>query len=251
MHAVRSLCTRVVEIDGGHVVADGNTDDVVSGYVAQQTSGTRLRDGPAQAPRQATLSSDRRRPRWIAEDGRGGPYHSSRPLTVEIEVEVYARQRRLPGGLRPAAAGGQVFAPGTPTPRRRSGRHLDVGRSTLRCVLPAGMLNEGSYAVAPRADVYRSHWIVHGDDAIWFEVIKDHSDSPFSWISNPGPSRRCSTGRRCRAATPSRLPWRLSRRTPWRLSRRPPRQRPCRRRRSDVTAAEDVIVQASAGAEGS
>ncbi len=26
-----------------------------------------------------------------------------------------------------------------------------------------------------------------GDDAIWFEVIKDHSDSPFFWIRSPGP----------------------------------------------------------------
>ncbi len=54
-------------------------------------------------------------------------------------------------------------------------------------MIPAGMLNEGSYAVAPRADVYKSHWIVNGDEAIWFEVIKDHLESPFSWVRNPGP----------------------------------------------------------------
>ncbi len=64
---------------------------------------------------------------------------------------------------------------------------LSVGRSTLRCVIPAGMLNEGSYAVAPRADVYRSHWIVNGDEAVWFDVVKDHLESPFSWVRHPGP----------------------------------------------------------------
>ncbi|MBN2404402.1 MAG: hypothetical protein JXE06_02345, partial [Coriobacteriia bacterium] len=37
-----------------------------------------------------------------------------------------------------------------------------------------------------RADVYKSHWIVSGDDAIWFEVVKDHLESPFALVSNPG-----------------------------------------------------------------
>jgi hypothetical protein len=41
--------------------------------------------------------------------------------------------------------------------------------------------------VAPRADVYRSHWIVNGDEAIWFDVVKDHLESPFTWNTNPGP----------------------------------------------------------------
>jgi len=40
--------------------------------------------------------------------------------------------------------------------------------------------------VVPRADVYRSYWIVNGDDAVWFEVVKDHLESPFSLVSNPG-----------------------------------------------------------------
>ena len=35
--------------------------------------------------------------------------------------------------------------------------------------------------------MYQSYWIVNGDDAIWFDVVKDHLESPFSWVSNPGP----------------------------------------------------------------
>ena len=63
---------------------------------------------------------------------------------------------------------------------------LKVGHNTLRSVIPAGMLNEGSYAVAPRAGVYRRYWIVNGDEAVWFDVVKDHLESPYSWIKQPG-----------------------------------------------------------------
>ena len=73
---------------------------------------------------------------------------------------------------------------------------LRVGHNTLRSLIPAGLLNEGSYAVAPRAGVYRRYWIVNGDDAVWFDVVKDHFESPFSWIKHPGLSRRCSSGAR-------------------------------------------------------
>ncbi len=27
---------------------------------------------------------------------------------------------------------------------------------------------------------------MNGDDSVWFEVIKDHSESPFFWVRNPG-----------------------------------------------------------------
>ena len=186
MNAVRSLCTRAIQIDGGRVVADGNTDDVVGGYVAQQTSGT-------------SSAMDLRRPlgndselrivavRVLDPEGRqGGPFHSSRSLTVEIEVEVYRANEGYQVGFDLLAAGGQVFRTWHTDASPQDWPPLVVGRNLLRCTMPAGMLNEGSYAVAPRADVHRSHWIIHGDDAIWFEVIKDHSDSPFFWIRSPG-----------------------------------------------------------------
>ena len=64
------------------------------------------------------------------------------------------------------------------------------------------MLNEGSYAVAPRADVYRNHWIVNGDEAIWFDVLKDHLESPFAWVTNPG-----TRGSALRVGHGGRRPW--------------------------------------------
>jgi lipopolysaccharide transport system ATP-binding protein len=186
MNAVRGLCTRAVQIDQGRLVADGPTDEVVRDYIAQQTaSGSSLKLARALGKPDELLVTDVR----VKDDrGRsGGPFHSSRPIHIEIDVEVARSNEGYQVGFDLMAAGGLALRswhtdgpPGAWPP-------LPVGRSTLRCVIPAGVLNEGSYAVAPRADVYRSHWIVKGDDAVWFEVIKDHSESPYFWIRSPGP----------------------------------------------------------------
>ena len=117
----------------------------------------------------------------------GGPFHSSRPITVEIDVDVSRTNEGYQVGFDLMAAGGLALRSWHTDGSPDGWPPLPAGKGTLRCVIPAGMLNEGSYSIAPRADVYRSHWIVKGDDAIWFEVIKDHSESPYFWARRPGP----------------------------------------------------------------
>ena len=160
--------------------------------------------------RTASSSSPRLRvldPRGSA----GGPFHSRRRSPSRSTSRSSARTRRTRSGSTCSAPAAWRSAPGTPTGRPTSGPNLPVGTTTLRCTVPAGLLNEGSYAVAPTADVYRSHWIVNGDDAIWFEVIKDHSESPFFWVKNPGPvapvlAWQAATGDQLAEAVPAETP---------------------------------------------
>ena len=187
MNAVRGLCTRVVQIDGGRLVADGETDDVVRGYIAEQMSETSavldlsrslgndheleitgLRVAGPVGPLGRALPQQGVPQR---RDGDHGP-PSGRGVSGRLR-SARGRRPRLPNlahGLLPR---------GLAATRPRA-------QSCCAARFPQGILNEGSYAVMPRADVHRSHWIVHGDDAVWFEVIKDHSDSPYFWIRSPG-----------------------------------------------------------------
>ena len=186
MNAVRGLCTRVVQIDGGRLVADGETDDVVRGYIAEQMSET-----SAVLDLSRSLGNDHELEitglRVVDESGRsGGPFHSRESLSVEMEIMVHRQDVGYQVGFDLLAAGGPVFRTWHTDCSPEDWPQLVIGRNLLRCTIPAGILNEGSYAVMPRADVHRSHWIVHGDDAVWFEVIKDHSDSPYFWIRSPG-----------------------------------------------------------------
>ncbi|MFA4966502.1 MAG: polysaccharide ABC transporter ATP-binding protein [Thermoleophilia bacterium] len=187
MNAVRSLCTRAVQIDGGRLVADGHTEDVVRNYIVEQTtdSATKL-DLARPIGKEGELLLTGLRvldPRGKA----GGPFHSKEELTVEIDVSVFRPNEAYQVGFDLICANGLAFRSWHTDGDPGGWPALPVGDTTLRCTVPAGVLNEGSYGVVPRADVYRSHWIVNGDDSVWFEVIKDHSESPYFWTRNPGP----------------------------------------------------------------
>jgi lipopolysaccharide transport system ATP-binding protein len=187
MGAVRGLCTRVVEIEGGHVVADGPAEQIVDAYVANQLAGS---GSALHLPRPLGNGDELliTAVRVLDDEGKSaGPFHSSQPITVEIDVDVARSNAAYQVGFDLLSGGGLVLRTWHTDGPPDDWPQLTVGLNTLRSVIPAGMLNEGSYAVAPRADVYRSHWLVNGDEAVWFEVVKDHLESPFSWVKNPGP----------------------------------------------------------------
>jgi lipopolysaccharide transport system ATP-binding protein len=187
MGAVRGLCTRVIEIEQGHPVADGPTEEIVNHYIAEQLqTGGSVLDLPRPLGKSDELVITA--VRVLGDEGKTvGPFHSSRPITIEIDADVARTNAAYQVGFDLLSSGGLVLRTWHTDGPPDDWPQLTVGRTTLRSVIPAGMLNEGSYAVAPRADVYRSHWIVNGDEAVWFDVVKDHLESPFTWNTNPGP----------------------------------------------------------------
>ena len=188
MGAVRGLCTRAVEIEGGHLVADGPSDDVVHEYTVKQlrTYGSVLNlPRPLGKPDELLITAVR----VVDSDGSTeGPFHSSQPIAIEVDVDIArANPAYQVGFALMSSGGGHVLLSWHTDGPPDEWPSLQEGRNTLRCVIPAGLLNEGSFAVAPRADVYQSHFIVNGDEAIWFDVVKDHLESPLSWARSPGP----------------------------------------------------------------
>ncbi len=186
MVAVRNLCTRVVELDKGRLVADGPSDEIVKAYISAQTEagGTELHlQQPLGRPEELVVTGAR----VLDEQGRSeGPFHSSRPLFVEIDVEVARENEGYQVGFDLLSVDGLVLRSWHTDGPEGDWPPLRAGRATLRCEVPAGLLNEGRYAVAPRADVYRTYWLVNGDDAVWFEMLRDHSESPLSLGGSPG-----------------------------------------------------------------
>ena len=188
MGAVRSLCTRVVEIEEGTVVADAPSDEAVNAYIANQMAagGAILHlPRPLGNPDELLITAVR----VVDEDGRTeGPFHSSRPIAVEIDVDVARENAAYQIGFDLLSGdGGLILRSWHTDGPPDQWPPIKAGHSTLRCELPVGVLNEMKYGVAPRADVYSSHWLVHGDEAIWFDAVKDHHESPFSWVWSPGP----------------------------------------------------------------
>ena len=144
MGAVRGLCSRVVEIEDGHPVADGPADQVVNDYIARQ-----LKTGGAvlHLPRPLGRSDELliTAVRVVDDEGKTqGPFHSSRPITIEIDVDVARTNAAYQVGFDLLSGGGPVLRSWHTDGPPDEWVPLNEGRNTLRSVITAGMLNEGS-----------------------------------------------------------------------------------------------------------
>jgi hypothetical protein len=50
---------------------------------------------------------------------------------------------------------------------------------TIRCVIPAGLLNAGVYRLAPRVSIHNISWLIQCDHLLEFEVMLSHGITPY------------------------------------------------------------------------
>ncbi|HUK77393.1 MAG TPA: ABC transporter ATP-binding protein, partial [Thermoleophilia bacterium] len=88
MGAVRGLCTRVVEIEGGQLVADGPPGEIVNKYIAKQLAGSGAvldLPRPLGIPEELLITAVR----VLDDEGHAvAPFHSNSPMFIEIDLEV-------------------------------------------------------------------------------------------------------------------------------------------------------------------
>ncbi len=56
---------------------------------------------------------------------------------------------------------------------------LKTGRNRICCEIPGGLLNSGTYVIAPRISLHCIRWIVKLDSSLLFNVELTHGKSPF------------------------------------------------------------------------
>lgn len=181
MQAVRRLCNRGILLDGGRLIADGDTESVVRRYLASidaPNTGRRRWDDPAERPGDDTCRVVE--VRVTDNEGRpSGSFFSRRPIHVEIELDSRASEPTFVAGFDLATTDGVVVLRShTSDVSEDAAPRLAPGLNAVRCTIPPGLLNTGRYAlhlrIAPR---YWGTWVAHLDDVLWFDVIADHGDS--------------------------------------------------------------------------
>jgi lipopolysaccharide transport system ATP-binding protein len=188
MPAVKSLCSRVIQIHHGELIRDGDPNWVIDRYLRG--------DGDGLKPERLWGSSEHRpgneqfrlvAMRVLGADGELlGTYPSSRPIVVEMEFDLAS----VAGALCVAfdlinRDGNVVFRSAHNDRREQDWPVLKVGRNRLRCVVPPGLLNAGTYFVAPKVGLHSIAWIINGNAELSFQVQMDHSESPFWNTDDP------------------------------------------------------------------
>ena len=178
MPTILRLCDRSILLDGGSVVSDGCSADVVERYLGGTgTSCERVWADPAQAPGDAVA---RLRAVRVLDDAGApaGAIDIRRGCLIEIEYDC------LPGAgsLRPTAvfqllnqAGTVLFASGDFTNLGWRRRPREAGRVHSRCRIPGDLLAEGRFTLLAAVVHYNPN-LLHAieRDAVTFTVV-DHS----------------------------------------------------------------------------
>lgn len=187
MQAIRSLCRTAIQLDGGRIVRRGDAKSVVAQYLTEQaeTKGSiSWPDGRGPGDQEARLASIE----VLDENGRlVNLVNADRPFVVRITVDLARVDSALCVGFDLATDEGSIVfrtyqTDGNPDEWPR----LRVGRNTLDCAIPAGLLNDGRYLVLPRVGIHCVRWIVREEAAVAFEVQRSVGTSPYSVTERPG-----------------------------------------------------------------
>ena len=186
MQAIRSLCTRVVELQQGKVVDSGAPSEVVDRYLRLQGGATgvlelegdaRLGDGEVLLAAVRILGPDRRPTPVVI---------SSEPFTVQMDVDLESVPFGLTIGFDLALSDTTVaFRSYQTDSDPAQWPELKPGRNRLDCLIPANLLNAGRYTVQPRISSDRQRWIVRKGN-VSFDVQRDPGASIHALASKPG-----------------------------------------------------------------
>jgi lipopolysaccharide transport system ATP-binding protein len=186
MQAVRSLCTRVVQLQDGRVVDSGPPARIVDQYLKLQggTDGVLTWEGDDRpGDDDVRLAAVR----ILGADFLSTPVViTSQAFSVQMDIDI----ERVPTGLTVGfdlslTDGTVVFRSYQTDSAPDRWPALAPGRNRLECGIAANLLNTGRYTVHPRISIDRVRWIVHGG-SVSFEVHRDPGDSLNALVDKPG-----------------------------------------------------------------
>ena len=182
MSAIKSLCSRAIQIDRGKLVADGDPNTVVGRYLKGSSNGLEpQRVWPDPENRPGNTQFRLLGMRVVNVNGELlETYPSSQPVLVEMEFDLAFSHSALCVGFDLIDRHGNVVFRSAHNDRHeRDWPALKVGRNRLQCDIPSGLLNFGTYYVAPKVGLHAIAWTINGDVELSFQVQVDHSESPF------------------------------------------------------------------------
>ena len=183
MSAVQSLCHRAIWLDGGRIVAQGNTRDVVGEYLQKAfvllTESTW--DDPSEAPGSAGVRL--RRVCLHPVDGSAqDPVTLETPFVVEIEYWNMHAGARFHLELNVISETGVLIFKTAASRRPDANGSRPVGLFRDVCHVPAHLLNAGVHRI--ELLVTRDHMNIEfrKEDIVVFEVLE--SETPRPWQGN-------------------------------------------------------------------
>jgi len=166
MTAIRELCGRAVWLNSGEIVGTGNTKEIVSGYLQENTRSVKEQIWPDAGTAPGNDRVRLRLARLINKGEENTSINVHSPLDVEIEYWNLVPGTELNLSLH------LYNLEGTCVFNSNSSPHVyPAGRIREVCHIPGDLLNDGTYRVVVMVDQDRSFGIYTHDDVLVFDVL--------------------------------------------------------------------------------
>jgi lipopolysaccharide transport system ATP-binding protein len=187
MQAVRSLCSRAVELSAGQVINQGEAGAVIGEYLSRLALTGSSITWPAGEGPKAYLATMRG---LHILDPAGQPaaiVSTAEPTTVRLEFDLPSVNTNMMFGFDMVNNDGAVvlWTLHTDVQQERWPK-LKTGYNVLECRIPPGLLNGGRYLVRARVGMFGVGRTALIDEAVAFEAHMDHGVSPYSHFERPG-----------------------------------------------------------------
>ncbi len=180
MQAIQSLCSTAIQLEKGYITSSGEAHSVVSSYfhsLVGMASEMTWPEDSAPGNNEIRLLGIR------VTDEKGdsrNTFSSSKDILFEMKFIANTIHPALCVGFDLfTAEGGEVARSYQTDSLPEEWPTLHKGENIWRCVIPAGLLNAGSYYISPKIGMHNMYWIVNLDTVVRFEVLLDHGVSPF------------------------------------------------------------------------
>jgi len=187
MQAVRTLCSRVVELEAGQVVNEGDTTEVIEAYLHRLAQrGATIKWGKGKGPR--TSYAQLRALHILGPTGQPESVISTaEPMTVRLEFDLPRQTNDLMMGFELINGDGAIVLSSLHTDGDvEQWPQLSQGYNVLDCEIPAGLLNAGQFFVRPRWATYGRGKSYRPDVLVSFEAHRHHGNSPYTHVARPG-----------------------------------------------------------------
>jgi lipopolysaccharide transport system ATP-binding protein len=180
MQAITNLCSRVILLNKGTVVQNGNTVEVIRNYLSYETS----KDGVVYWDDKTALGDSMIKLKAIkimSEDNHiRNHFFSKAKIKVQIEFILNELDDELVVGFDLTNDDGIVILRTYQNDSHpESWPKFTLGYNSIFCEIPGELLNAGTYYISPKISLHYRKWIVNADPLLSFEVDVNHGLSPF------------------------------------------------------------------------
>jgi lipopolysaccharide transport system ATP-binding protein len=171
LSSVTRLCPRALLIEGGRIIRDGPSHEVVRAYLQSDQGTTAHREWPsvAEAPGNSVVRLRRVR---VLQDGQvTEKVDIRRPVSIEMQYEVLQSGRVLVPNLHFANGDGTALFASIDLDPGWRGRAIDAGMYVSTAVLPGNFLLDGTITVAAAISSLPAEVHLFELDAVAFDVI--------------------------------------------------------------------------------